>query len=143
MKSGYLRNSFFTVILINAVTAAQAQTEPTQGTINFLGFQFNTITELVFCLSALVLLAGIIAITIHHFISAERRHQNILKANIEKLRAEDFQVAVSNDMKRLRSSLIRKSKRNSKADKIVNAKKYEIATGEIDLAMKLKSLMNK
>jgi hypothetical protein len=143
MKTGIIRKSFFAVVIMNAVVSAQVQTESPSGTVSFLGLQFNTITELVFCLFAFVLLVGIIAITIHHFTSAERRHQNMLKANIEKLRSEDFQIAVSNDMKRLRSSLIKKSKRNSKADKIENAKKYEIATGEIDLAMKLKSLMNK
>ncbi len=145
MKTGNIINSFIAVVLINAMALAKEQKEissPGSGTINLFGMQFNSLTELIFCLLAFGFLIGIVAITIYHFTSAERRHHRILKANIEKLRNEDFQLIVSNDMKRLRSSLIKKSKRNSKADKIVNAKKYEIATGEIDLAVKLKSLMN-
>jgi len=145
MKTGKMRNSFIAAVIINASILAKEQTgfySVNSETINLFGFQFNTLTELIFCALAVVFVIGLIAVTIEHFTSADKRHKNFLKANIEKLRNEDFQLLVSNDMKKLRSSLIKKAKRNSKSDKIVNAKKYEIATGEIDLAIKLKSLMN-
>jgi len=145
MKTCKIRNSFIAAVFVNAVVLAKEQTgfySVNSETINLFGFQFNTLTELIFCFLAVVFVTGLIVITIGHFASADRRHKNFLKTNIEKLRNEDFQILVSNDMKKLRSSLIKKAKRNSKTDKIVNAKKYEIATGEIDLAMKLKSLMN-
>lgn len=145
MKASKIKKVFLIAVLLNTVAFAKEQKSISPviaEAINLFGLQFNTTIELVFSLLIFILLVGLTVIVIQNLTTAEKRYQNFLKENVEKLRNEDFELLVDNDMKKLRTSLISKAKRTSNKEKIGDAKKYEIATGELDLAIKLKSLMN-
>jgi len=145
MKKRLFLKSSLAALIINAAALAEDKTGTTSinsGAIQIFGFQFNTVPEIIFCCFAALFLIGLVFVAFEHFISMDRRQNNLLKANIEKLRNEDFEILASTDLKRLRSSLINKAKARTSQSRIIKARKHEIATGEIDLAMKIKSLMN-
>jgi hypothetical protein len=82
----------------------------------------------------------IISFWIYHLLTVRKREEAELKANIEKLRNEEIDPVPEKGLKSVRTSLLNKVKNISLDKKINTAKKHEIATGEVDLALKLKTI---
>jgi hypothetical protein len=82
----------------------------------------------------------IISFWIYHLFTVRKREEANLKANIEKLRNEEIDSEPEKNLEIVRTSLLNKMKKIGQDKKIDTAKKHEIATGEIDLALKLKTI---
>ncbi|MCX6151049.1 MAG: hypothetical protein NTX22_11025 [Ignavibacteriales bacterium] len=111
------------------------------GTQAVSGFQKNGLYRTGFYFFEAVLILSLLAIWIFNLVTYGKRSNAKLKANIEKLRNEEFYPSHLKELKKFRSSLIKKITNHPGERRINKARKYEISTGEIDLALKLKSLL--
>jgi|WetSurMetagenome_2_1015567.scaffolds.fasta_scaffold16980_5 hypothetical protein len=102
---------------------------------------FSHFGKYVFYPAEGLLIIILISSWIYHVVTAGSRTKAELKANVEKIRNEEIDTVPAKGLNKLRSSLLAKVKKIDKNENVNTAKKLEIATGEVDLAVKLKSII--
>ena len=134
--TGIVFNLFF-----NSIVLPQDENNTLKNITENSGSMFlSDIYKYVFYPLEGILVIVIISFWIYHLLTVRKREESELKANIEKLRNEEISPEPQKDLQNVRTSLLSKVKKIRTDKKINTAKKHEIATGEIDLALKLKTI---
>jgi hypothetical protein len=137
-----LISAFLFYLIISTVCFPQGKGNLSfNATENSSDMLFSHFGKYVFYPAEGLLIIILISFWIYHLITAKSRDNAELKANVEKIRNEDVNTVPAKGLKKLRSSLLKKVNKIDKNESIDTAKKLDIATGEVELAVKLKSII--